>query len=553
MRSAFPNLTGRLALAALLLLLPATILPEKKMTPTFQTLLDRSRRFTLPNGLRVVFLQRGDAPVAALYLKIRAGGSDESPEDTGIAHMLEHMLFKGTKIQGTLDYEAEARYLEIIDRWAMKYDRSRRELEAAQADRAAPEKIEELTRRVEKWRNRMDLIQSDVAKFRVPDEDSLLYSLNGERGYNAYTNRDLTSYLVELPSNRIEVWARIESDRFKNPVLREFYTERDVVSEERRMRVENVGSSLLMEKFLEEVYGDHPYGPSLIGPMEKILYFNRPQAARFYQEHYGPDNAVIAVVGRFDEAEVKGLIEKYFGDWQPRKKHGSEKPGSKHDTIPEAKPQLRRVDVDVRHPGSPAMFMAWFKPPFPHTDDLKLEVLARILAGSEETRLYRRLVLKDKIAAAVNIYSGFPGERYTNMFFLSAVPVLPPQAMSDEAAVAQGYDRIEMAVFEEIERIVREGVTDEEVSRVKKGIATELVQGFQSNGNLADSLTYYETITGDYRDTFLNYDKLNTITAADVKAVAAQYLKRDIRMMGRLLPPPAQNNEAPANGEKEAR
>lgn len=545
------SIKGRYALAALLLFLPAPILPEKKMTPTFQTLLDRSRRFTLPNGLRVIFLQRGDAPVAALYIKIRAGGSDESPEDTGIAHMLEHMLFKGTKIQGTLNYQAEARYLEIIDRWAMKYDRSRRELEAAQADGATPEKIEELTRRVEKWRKRLDLIQSDVAKFRVPDEDSLLYSLNGERGYNAYTNRDLTSYLVELPSNRIEVWARIESDRFKNPVLREFYTERDVVAEERRMRVENVGSSLLMEKFLEEVYGDHPYGASLIGPMEKILYFNRPQAARFYQEHYGPDNAVIAVVGRFDEEEVRGLIEKYFGDWQPRKKHSSENSRSKE--VAGIKPQLRRVDVDVHHSGSPVMYMGWFKPPFPHTDDLKLEVLARILAGSEETRLYRRLVLKDKIAAAVNIYPNFPGERYTNMFFLSAIPVLPPQAMNDEASVAQGYDRIEAAVFEEIERIAREGVTEEEVLRVKKGIATELVQGFQSNGNLADSLSYYETITGDYRNTFLNYDKLNAITAADVKTVALQYLKRNIRMMGRLLPPHAQNSEVPAAGKKERR
>lgn len=500
------------------------------MTPTFQTLLDRSRHFTLPNGLRVVFLQRGDAPVVALYLKIRAGGSDESPEDTGIAHMLEHMLFKGTKIQGTIDYEAEARYLEIIDRWAMKYDRSRKELEEARAA-GDTSRVEMLERRVAKWKHRLDLIQSDAARFRVPDEDSLLYSLNGERGYNAYTNRDLTSYLVELPANRIEVWARIESDRFKNPVLREFYTERDVVSEERRMRVDNVGSSLLLEKFLEEVYGDHPYGPSLIGPMSKITYFNRQQAARFYQEHYGPDNAVIAVVGRFDEEEVKGLIEKYFGDWQPRKKP------SRPVKAEVQKPEARRVDVDVHHAGSPAMFMAWFKPPFPHEDDLRLEVLARILAGSEETRLYRRLVLKDKIAAAVHIYSGFPGERYTNLFFLSAVPVLPQKAMSDASAVKQSYDRIEQAVFEEIERIAREGVSEDEVSRVKKGIATELVQSFQSNGHLADSLTYYETITGDYRDTFLNYDRLRNITAADVQAVAREYLKPETRMIGRLLPP----------------
>ncbi|MBW7858786.1 MAG: insulinase family protein, partial [Leptonema sp. (in: Bacteria)] len=235
-------------------------------------------------------------------MKIRAGGSDESAADTGIAHMLEHMLFKGTKIQGTTDYQSEAPYIEVIDRWAFKYDQAQQKLDDAKQRSASSEEISILEKQAAKWRRRLDLIQDDVTKFRVPDEDSLLYSLNGERGYNAYTNRDLTNYQIELPANRIEVWARIESDRFKNPVFREFYTERDVVAEERRMRVDNVGSSLLLEKFLEEVYGDHPYGPSLIGPMQKIKYFNRPQAARFYHEHYGPDNATIAVVGRFDEA-----------------------------------------------------------------------------------------------------------------------------------------------------------------------------------------------------------------------------------------------------------
>lgn len=500
------------------------------MTQNFQPLLDRSHRFVLPNGLRVVFLQRGEAPVAALYLKIRAGGADETPEDTGIAHMLEHMLFKGTRIQGTTNYEKEARYLEIIDRWATKYDAARRELDAARRNPGAAA-LPDLEKKVEKWKRRLDMIQSDAARFRIPDEDSLIYSLNGERGYNAYTNRDLTSYCVELPSNRIEIWARIESDRFKNPVLREFYTERDVVAEERRMRVENVGSSLLMERFLEEAYGKHPYGPSLIGPMEKISYFSRAQAARFYAEHYGPDNAVIAVVGRFDETEVRSLIEKYFGDWKPRPRAASDTPVA---------PATKRLDIEVRHAGSPALYLAWFKPPFPDEDDVRLDVLGRILAGREETRLYRRLVLKEKIAAAVSIYSGYPGERYTNMFFVSVVPILPAGKAADELAIKEAYAKIEASIEDELAKVAAEGVTEDEVARVKKGLATELVQGFRSNANLADSLTYYEALTGDYRDTFLGFGRLQTIDVAAVKAVAQKYLRPELRLTGRLLPPAPQ-------------
>ena len=156
---------------------------EKPMNSTFQPLLDQATKFKLTNGLRVIFLQRGDAPVAALYLKIRACGADESAADTGIAHMLEHMLFKGTKIQGTTDYKAEEPYIEVIDRWAFKYDRARRELEQTKQNlTTTKEELAVLEKRVAKWRTRLDLIQDDVAKFRVADEDSLLYSLNGERG-----------------------------------------------------------------------------------------------------------------------------------------------------------------------------------------------------------------------------------------------------------------------------------------------------------------------------------------------------------------------------------
>lgn len=487
----------------------------------FSIIENKIEKIQLENGLRVLFLQQPYAPVSALYIKFLAGSSDETDETAGIAHMLEHMLFKGTPTIGTRNYEKEKKYLEVIHSFAMKLDSARKKLEKAK-EQNDQKKIDHYTREVEKWNRRLSLAQKDSAKYRVSEEDSLLYSIHGQRGYNAYTSRDLTNYQIQLPSNRTEVWARIESDRIKNSVLREFYTERNVVTEERRMRIENVPSSYLMEKYLQEIYKDHPYGRPLIGPMKSIEYFNKKQAFDFYKKFYTPNNSVITVVGNFDRKKVESQIRKYFADWKP----------ASIDRDRVSPPERKKdVTVELKKEGSPVLFMSWFKPEMPDPDDLRLEVLARILSDGQDSRLVKRLILEKKLATDISVYTGFPGERYQNLFLISAEP-----------ASGVSYSEIESEILDELELIRKNGVTNEEVKKARATIISQFLYSLRSSASLADRLSYYELLTGDYRSLFRAYETILKIEPEEIKQAANKHLLPDFKMIARLKQP--ENSQA---------
>ncbi|MCB1169981.1 MAG: insulinase family protein, partial [Leptospiraceae bacterium] len=457
----------------------------------FDSIEKKIRLYTLNNGLQIIMLDQELAPVSALYIKILAGGSDETVETAGIAHMLEHMLFKGTEKIGTRDYDAEKKYLELIQSWSRHLDRWRKKLEDAKAS-GDDQRIKEAESKVQLWKYRLQLATKEAARFRIPEEDSLLYSRHGQRGYNAYTSRDLTNYQIQLPSNRIEVWAAIESDRLKNSVFREFYTERDVVAEERRMRVENKASSKLMENFLMEIYGNHPYGKPLIGPMKSIEYFNKKDAMDFYHKYYSPNNAVIAITGDFDPDFVLKVVKKHFGSW----KQGGiiERPNPEE-------PRRRAVTVDLKEKGSPVMYLAWFKPALMHPDNIRLEVLASILADGQESILVQKLVQEKKLATSIRIYTGFPGERFTNLFFISAIP-----------APDVDYDTLEKAIQEELQQIRENGVSQQHLQKVQKKALSDFAFGLRSPSQLADLLSYYQIMTGDYKSLFRSYETMKELT-----------------------------------------
>ncbi len=491
----------------------------------FAELESRIRRVTLPNGLRVILMQQSYAPTVACYMKFKAGSADETDASSGIAHMLEHMLFKGTPQVGTRDFGREKKYLDQAVSFADKMDRWRRELQRAEAD-GDEAAIAAAKEKVAWYSKQLRIIQRQVRPLVIEEEDSYLYSLHGQRGYNAYTTADLTNYQIELPSNRLEVWARLEADRMRNSVLRSFYTERNVVTEERRMRVDNAPRRQLFEKFIGEIYGQHPYGRPVIGPMASIQFLNHGQAMEFYNTYYAPNNSVIALVGDIDFDESERLIRQYFGAMKPRR-------------IPrpaEGEVERRQVRVTLREEGSPSLVMAWFKPPIPDPADLNLDLLSDIVAGGQATRLYRRLVTEEQLAVNVGAYSGYPGERYTNLFLVEVTP----RPGIDEA----GVRKIESIVQEELDRIVKDGVSDDELERVRNSSRADFIYRLRANGYLADVLSYYESVTGDYKNLFRYNARIDSVTSRDIQKSAARFLKSEHRMTAVLLPPTPAANES---------
>ncbi len=475
------------------------------------------KKIVLDNGLRIIFMQNGTNPTVALYWKILAGSSDESSENAGIAHMLEHMLFKGTKTVGTIDYEKEKHYLEVLDIWYQRLDRYRHKLQKASEDKEK----ENWNRKLKILENRIAILEQEVKKYQISEEDSIIYSIHGQKGYNAYTSEDVTNYQIELPANRIEVWARLESDRIQNSIFREFYTERNVVAEERRMRIENNPFGYMYEKFIEEIYKGHPYGYPTIGPMENILNFKKEQAIDFYKTYYRPDNTVIAVVGKFDEQQTLNIIKKYFSGW--------EKPQSPLVRKNVSKLQYKKVDLKIEKEASPIQFLAWKKPNFPAKENLVLEILADILVGRIDTRLQKKLVEEQKYASNIVIYTTEPGERYENLFLLVIFPNLSiMKDPKDKKELQELFFKIQNSIYEEFELIQKNGVKEEELNRVKQMSLTKFIKKIRSNSYLADLLTYYELVYGDYSILFDYYTMIESISSDDIKNVILTYLKPDL-------------------------
>lgn len=500
-------------------------LQAEEKTNILEPLKESVKKYTLENGLRILFMQNGTNPTVALYWKILAGSSDETPNNAGIAHMLEHMLFKGTKIVGTVNYEKEKNYLDVLNIWYHRLDKYKqnfkREVEKNQK--------EKWNQKIKILENRIAILEQEVKKYQISEEDSIIYSIHGQKGYNAYTSEDVTNYQIELPANRIEVWARLESDRIQNSVFREFYTERNVVAEERRMRVENNPFGYMYEKFIEEIYKNHPYGYPTIGPMENILSFKKEQAIDFYRTYYRPDNTVIAVVGKFDEKHAFDIIQKYFSPWK--------KPDTPLQRKPVLKLAYKRVDLKIEKEGSPIQFLAWKKPNFPAKEDLVLEILSNILTGRIDTRLHKKLVEKQKYASNVVIYTSEPGERYENLFLLIIFPNLSiMKNPKDKNELSELYSKIQISVFEELEDIQKKGVKEEELNRVKQMSLTKFIKKIRSNSYLADSLTYYELVYGDYSILFDYYTMIDSIISDDIKKVIQEYLKPNLVYKAELYP-----------------
>jgi predicted Zn-dependent peptidase len=456
---------------------------------------------TLPNGLTVIILERPEAPVFSFFTMVNAGSAQDPFQKTGLAHMFEHMAFKGTDKIGTTDYPAEKTALAKVETDYAAY--------LAERDKPNGRDEAKLKELEKTW-------QASIAaadKFVKAHEFDTIVESEGGVGVNAFTNYDETAYFYSFPVNRLELWAYLESERFLHPVMREFYKERNVVIEERRMRTDSNPTGRLLEQFITAAFQAHPYHRPTVGWMSDLNSFSATDAQNFFDKYYIPSNMVIGVVGDLKAAEAMPIIEKYFGRLPT-------KPAPDERTTTEP-PQNSERRVILQERTQPLYLEGYHRPDYRSKDDAVYDAIQDLMSDGRTSRLYRALVRDKKIAADSAGFSGLPGSKYPHLFAFYAAP-LPghtPQEMAD-------------AIHAEIDRLKKEDVSDEELKMVKTRAKADLIRGLAENEGLAQQLAIYQSRYGDWRELFKSVDRIDQVTKADIRRVANETFKDTNRTVG---------------------
>jgi predicted Zn-dependent peptidase len=469
-------------------------------TSSAQGLEERVREHTLANGMKLLLVERHTSPTVAAWIRFKVGAVDERSDERGIAHLLEHMLFKGTKSLGTTDYEAEKPLLDRIEVVAQQLL-----LEKARREKGDPELVKKLEAELVS-------LEKEAGKYVVKEEFAQIYNRNGGANYNAYTSNDGTTYLISLPSNKLELWAAIESDRMQNAVLREFYTERSVVMEERRRSYEAEPEGKLWETFIASSFNAHPVGQPVIGWMSDIANLTRTKAEGFLKRYYAPNNAIIAIVGDIEPVKTIAMVEKYFGQIPP----GTSVP----PVAVEEPPQQGEKRIEVIGDAGAELLVGFHKPTIPHPDELVFDVIDMLLSDGRTSRLHKKLVVEKQLVTGVGSFSA-PGHRYPNLFIISATPRQPH-------TVAE----VETALYEELERLKNEPATERELQQILNKLEYEESRQMTSIGGLARNLTEYEAITGSWRYLIEHRKEIAQVKPEDIQRVAKKYLTRSNRIVG---------------------
>ena len=473
---------------------PRLALAEDDSRSALVALKERVQRFTLKNGLKVIMYRRGIAPVFSANLAVRVGGIDESVGSTGLAHMFEHMAFKGTSSLGTKDFSREQSLLKEQEEIAA---RSSGGVNLTESDRA-------------RWGD----LQAELEKIWDTTAFDRELKKHGAENLNAYTSQEITAYFVDLPRPAFEFWCWLESERLRDPVLRQFYQERDVVMEERRMRVEDDPRGKLYEALLGIAFLRHQYRNPLIGYAADISRLTATRAEVFRAKHYVPSNMVITLVGDVDPQRDLELVRKYF----------EQLPGGApplRETLAEA-PQQGEREFVLEETASPTTMIAYHKPVFPHPDDVLISVMLEILGGGRISPLHRELVQKRKLAAQVS-YSEGPGQSFPNLMYFS----LTPKAPHTNLEVLQAFDQV-------VEDFIRKGATAKQLAIAKRTTAKEYIDSLRTSNSLAHILGSTELRYGNWERLIDWYDAVMQVSEADVKRVARLYLQRHSRTVGRL-------------------
>ena len=499
-------------LRALVLVLLLTALGASQDVTSFEKRITVKR---LSNGLTILICERPEAPVFSFFTMVDAGSAQDPMGKTGLAHMFEHMAFKGTDKVGTTNYAAEKPALEKVETAYASY--------IAERDKSVGRDETRLKQLEKAWKDAI----AEADKYVVPNQFGKIVEQGGGQDLNAFTDYDETAYHYSLPANRLELWAYLESERFLHPVLREFYKERNVVIEERRMRTDSNPVGRLIEQFTTAAFQAHPYHRPTIGWMADLNSFSATDAQHFFDEYYIPPNMVVAVVGDIKASEALPIIEKYFGRIPSRSQ-----PDERTTTEP---PQNAERRVILQDRAQPLYLEGYHRPDYHDKDDNVYDAIDDLMSNGRTSRLYRALVRDKKIAAYSAGFSGLPGIKYPHLFAFYAFPL--PGHTTDEVAAA---------IHVEIERLKNEDITDDELKMIRTRAKANLLRGLDDNEGLASNLALYETRYGDWRELFHQVENLDKVSKADIRRVANKTFvptNRTVGIIETVAPPaaPAQN------------
>ena len=463
----------------------------------------------LSNGMKVLLLERNDAPSISGGWVARVGSVDERPGITGMAHLFEHMMFKGTPTIGTQDYEKD---LEIIAAQEKVRDAMRAEERRMRAmwRRGEITDLQDPDQKTAEWKRlneEFKKLVEDHRKVIVKNEFDRIYTANGGSRMNAYTSYDHTAYFISVPANKLELFMWMESERLLRPVFREFYAERDVVFEERRMRTESTPLGKFFESFNSLFWESHPYSWPIIGWPSDIPAISKKQADAFYATYYMPQNLTLVLVGDFKTKPALAMAEKYFG----RLKKGE---GLPPDVVTLEQPQKAEKRFYAEAETNPNVDIYWHTPAFGHKDTYPLSVLSQVLS-TRTGRLHKELVLGKKLATDTWAWQG--ARKYAGEFNMGA-----------EITEGNTPEMAEQEIYRLIEQVKNEPVPATELQKVKNNFAAAEYRRLSSNHPILMQIMRSEGL-GNWREINEAGPKIQAVTPADLQRVAKKYFTKENR------------------------